>query len=298
MPPEYVHQISDAESRGIRTFFVWTAIVSILLVVASILFLATADWWLRYVSHSAERRFVAPYIEFFSGVSEQPEASAQTEAWLQSLADRLVQQQQFPSDAVITVHYLSGDELNAFATLGGHIFIYDGLIRSMPGENALAMILSHEIAHVKNRDVLVSVGRGVVLQLLLSGVSDQFGSVETMTDVSAEAVIGAYSREQELEADSDGLDALYGAYGHVGGALKFFELALEQESIGAGGSAGLDGEQLELLMGWLATHPDTESRIAAMNARIQQKEWPEKALTPYPAWMIEEPPETDVGQAK
>ncbi len=63
----------------------------------------------------------------------------------------------------VTAHYVTDDTINAFATLGGHLMVYQGLMRRMPGENALANVIGHEIGHVKLRHPVSSMGRGLVI---------------------------------------------------------------------------------------------------------------------------------------
>lgn len=52
---------------------------------------------------------------------------------------------------------LDSDELNAFATPGGHIFITKGLFLSAGSEDALAAILAHELAHVQKQHGLETI---------------------------------------------------------------------------------------------------------------------------------------------
>ena len=44
---------------------------------------------------------------------------------------------------------LNSDEINAFATPGGHIFITKGLLRCCRTEDAVAAVLAHEIGHIQ-----------------------------------------------------------------------------------------------------------------------------------------------------
>jgi len=44
---------------------------------------------------------------------------------------------------------LDSDEINAFATSGGHIFITRGLIDSAASEDELAAVIAHEVAHIQ-----------------------------------------------------------------------------------------------------------------------------------------------------
>ena len=60
------------------------------------------------------------------------------------------------------MHYDPGGTFNAYATAGGQLVFYRGLLEAMPHENALATVVAHEIAHVAHRDPrrLARRGRG------------------------------------------------------------------------------------------------------------------------------------------
>ena len=47
---------------------------------------------------------------------------------------------------------LDSDEVNAFACPGAFVFVTRGMLRRLAGEDMLAAVLAHEIAHVQNRD--------------------------------------------------------------------------------------------------------------------------------------------------
>ena len=82
---------------------------------------------------------------------------------LQALADRLSAHMSLPRDLRLTVHYQDDEAVNAFATLGGHIFVNRGLLQHLPSENALAMVMAHEIAHAANRDPAAAMGGALLL---------------------------------------------------------------------------------------------------------------------------------------
>ncbi|MDH4133887.1 MAG: M48 family metalloprotease, partial [Gammaproteobacteria bacterium] len=95
---------------------------------------------------------------------------------LQALADRLAVAMALPPEMKITVHYVDDKTVNAMATLGGHIIVFRGLLEKMPSENALSMVLAHEIAHIRHRHPLMALGRGVVIGLALSTVAGFSGN--------------------------------------------------------------------------------------------------------------------------
>jgi len=185
--------------------------------------------------------------------------------YLQGLADRLAVSQDLPADMRITVHYVDDATVNAFATLGGNIVFFRGLLEKMPDENALAMVMAHEIAHVRHRHPVMSLGRGVVIGLALAAVAN-FSGNDLAGRVLGEAglltVLG-FTRQQEEEADQTALATLARQYGHVSGADTFFMLAKTLPHAGI----------KEKIPSFLSTHPATENRIEKLRRLAQQNGW-------------------------
>ncbi len=194
--------------------------------------------------------------------------------YLQSLADRLTAADPLPPGMKITVHFVDEPTVNAFATLGGHVVIYRGLIEAMPHENALAMVMAHEIAHVRLRHPANSMGRGLAISMGLSMMSagmgdslaaDALGSAGLLTELS-------FSRDQELDADAAGLANLNALYGHVQGADVLFQRMAELLTT--------DDLRAPALF---STHPLDEERIYAIVDLAQRSRWAtEGELTPFP----------------
>lgn len=180
-------------------------------------------------------------------------------AYLQNLTNDLAKTQKLDQEMAVTVHWMDDAMVNAFATLGGHIFITKGLWNAMPNENALAMVIAHEIAHVKHRDPLKSVGAGVVLSLVTTMM---FGSSDTgMSLVGSSGLITSlhFNRNMESEADEAAINTLFNHYGHVAGATQFFKDILKDEQF-----------NLQILQ----THPLTQGRIDKLLAIQKAHQWP------------------------
>jgi predicted Zn-dependent protease len=202
------------------------------------------------------------------------ETDSQIAAELQTLAGRLEANMALPEGLQITVHYLDSEEVNAFATLGGHVFLFRGLIERMASENTLAMVLAHEIAHAANRDPAAAMGGALLLQLVLAatlgGAPDSLEGL--ILGPNALLALG-FSREAERDADRDALFAIVALYGHTAGAAEIFEIFLE-EAAGAGAA-----EPPALL----STHPLSAERIAEMRTMARAQGWPlDGKTTPLP----------------
>lgn len=223
----------------------------------------------KYVPFEAERAIA----DRFSGQLVQP-GSKPVADYVEAVTRKVVAAHDLPQGMTITVHYLPDDTVNAFATLGGHVAVYGGLMRRMPSENALAMVISHEIAHVKLRHPISTMGRGIVVGVALTVVSSAAGG-----DVIGRALgpaglltMMSFSRDQERDADAAGLEAVVKAYGHAGGADDTFRKLKES-------FAGKPRPPE-----FLSTHPLDDERIATIVATARERGWAATgSLTPYPS---------------
>ena len=159
------------------------------------------------------------------------------------------------SDNIVTVYISEENVHNAYATFGGNVVLYRALLNELPSEEAVAAVLAHEMGHIKHRDPLRGMSRGV----LYSAVAALFGSE---TQMQALAGIGSlkYSRDMERAADNAAIEAIAKEYGSVGGATQLFEaLGKVEQKYHAGNS-----------ITWLSTHPDTRERQANVNRIASQ----------------------------
>jgi predicted Zn-dependent protease len=275
--PRLPEGINNSESRPFREFL-WLTLGVLGLLVLGLSALALAAQWLApSIPFAYEVGVAAPFVEALE--AETGGADPRIEAYLQGLADRLKPALGIDASMPITVHYSSDETVNAMATLGGHLVVYRGLIERLPSENALAMVMGHEIAHVRHRDPIVSLGRGVVVGVALAALAGVSSSTV------ADQVIGeagllmnlSFSREQERDADSAGLAALAAVYGHAAGALDLYRTLRDQE-----------GRPSALHLDFFDTHPDTGRRIAAIEDEARANGWSLDAeTTAYPDWLSE-----------
>ncbi len=251
--PEVREGINVTPEHPLKEFAILLAGISTAVVVAVLLLSLLAGYLVRFIPFEREQSLLSA-VEPAWQRSALTEAELQKQQYLQALADRLAAQMDWPEGMRVTVHYVDSGTVNAMATLGGHLIIFQGLIDAVPSENALAMVVAHELAHIRYRHPIVALGRGFTVMLALSslagvgdGVMQQWlGSVGMVTALS-------FSRAQEAEADADALLALHRVYGHVGGAEAFFEYVAERDRL-------LEPPAL------LSTHPGNEDRIARIQA--------------------------------
>lgn len=104
------------------------------------------------------------------------------------------------------IHVIRSDDVNAFATLGGHIFVFTGMIVLTEQPEELAAVLAHEIGHVEKRHVVKRLGQEVGMSILFSILSG--GDPVLISEIARTAVSTAFSRVQESEADEIAMETL------------------------------------------------------------------------------------------
>lgn len=169
------------------------------------------------------------------------------------------------------VMVLDTNEVNAFATPGGHILLTKGIIKCTENEEELAAVIAHEIGHIQLQHALKSIkstrtkaaltaaGQTVVYAVgneKLDELVDTFNAdigeiVNTMTT-------NGYSKQQEFDADNAAL-ALLAASGYDTDGLLGMLNELKAKQNGAHG-------------GMYATHPSPDNRIR--NAKLRGSKYP------------------------
>lgn len=269
---DYVHTVDADEQAKIASFLRWFAIGSALFIAAIIALFVTADRWLRLISIESERRFIEPYINLLVE-SDILESDPALQTYVGDLARDMHAQLGGEHKLKLRVFVVEGDMVNAFATLGGYIFVFDSLIEAVEDENSLAMVLGHEIAHVHHRDPLLGTGRAMLIQLALSTFSGN-GLDPNTVNVGSDVILNQYSREQELAADELALQLVQERYEHVGGATRLFEIIRS------------DLEDVQFAE-FLSTHPATDARIERIEALTAENGWAIGEPTPYPDAVLE-----------
>jgi predicted Zn-dependent protease len=142
--------------------------------------------------------------------------------------------------------------LNAFATPGGYIYVYTGLIKYLEKADDLAGVMGHEIAHAERRHSVNQMIKNVGVQTLLSIVAGD-GTSAQLASVVGGLLSLSFSRSDESEADEYSVIYLADTEYACNGAAHFFEL-LEAE-----GGVGIPQ--------FLSTHPSPDNRVTDINAK-------------------------------
>jgi len=178
-------------------------------------------------------------------------------------------------------HYLPDRAfINAFALPGGHVFIGRGLIEHMTTEDELAAVLGHEVEHVDHYHCAERLQTELALRRIpLGGI----------LAIPISVFQGGYSKDQELEADREGVLLAHRAGYSAAGAVRAFtmlhDLSHEKEQRVLTPQGELVSVATGVLTGYFRSHPATEDRIAQVRAMIAQD--PSLAAPPERALPIE-----------
>lgn len=262
--PKIPEGINTSQEHPLKEFFILTTGAIAAIVVIALLLGYFGGALARLVPFEMEREWTQSVVENSSSKSE-------LEQYLNSVSERVAKSMQLEDEFAINLRYSSGDMVNGFATLGGNIILFRGLLEILPSEDALSMLIAHEMAHIKHRDPIVSFGRSVSIQAglaILLGKSDAsiLGSAGIFT-------ILHFSREMETEADIEAFAVIADMYGHVGGASDLFGLiadVMQKEGM---------GQQPAIF----SSHPLDDMRIATMEKLANKNGWEvEGKRTPLP----------------
>lgn len=265
--PELPDDVNVSKTHPLAEFARLSAGLVLVTVTVLVTLMLAADYFAKYIPFSAEVKVARQFDQTL------PHTDA-ISTYLRSLADKLERANPLPEGMQVNVRYSSDDVTNAFATLGGNIVVYRGLLKRVSSENALAMVLAHEIAHVKLRHPVSAMGRGVVLGVAVGSISAATGSDIASRVLGSAGLLTAlsFNRSQESDADVDGLAAVAKLYGHVNGADEVF-LVMQNELAKSPAQAPE----------FLRTHPLEPQRIEDLHLLAQRKGWSLGGeLTPLP----------------
>lgn len=147
--------------------------------------------------------------------------------------------------------------LNAFALPGGYLFVFKGLLDTVENDDQLAGIIAHEVAHVTARH---SIER---LQKYYASLALQIAAMEAGggqgVGLAVNSLMTAYSRQDELEADTLAVKYLTKAGFDPNEMITFFEILKEKH------------KRDIRPFSYFRTHPHVPERIANIRRQITGK---------------------------
>jgi len=158
--------------------------------------------------------------------------------------------------------------VNAFATPGGNLFVYTGLLLAAENEAELAGVMSHEAGHVVGRHsaraMVNTYGLQTVTGMALGKNPGQIKQVAAT--LAATGIIRAHGRSEETEADEYGVKYSSSAGYDPHGLSTFFQKLAAREGKG------------NAVVALLSTHPPSADRVRHANQVIAQKHLTGKEL--------------------
>ncbi len=158
-------------------------------------------------------------------------------------------------------YIIDSEDINAYALLGGHIFVNKGLLDSFT-EPELAFVMAHEVGHICARHGFKRFEKIFGLQLVmavLSGQSNQKAIGDLIAEVDKYVSLG-FSRKDEYLADSLGVSYGYQAGFDPKASLLVFKRFEEIEK--EYGSTAMPI--------FLRSHPKPKDRYAAADTKIKE----------------------------
>lgn len=169
-----------------------------------------------------------------------------TEALILPIANRLLDSLN-PKSYEYKFHVIESSQINAFATIDGHIFIFSGLIQFVNHPEELAGVLSHEIGHHENGDLVDRLVKELGLSVIMAVLTG--GDAVMVSEISKLLISTGFDRKQEKEADEFAHNLLIKSQINPTRIAHFFtKLKAENQTY---------PDELEIIM----THPNSKSRI-------------------------------------
>ena len=153
-----------------------------------------------------------------------------------------------------TFQVVDDRSVNAFATMGGYVYINTGLMKRAENEAELASVIGHEIGHIVGRHAIKQMREKAISQGVLSAAGlDSSQAVQIGVEL---ALSRPNSRGDELEADRFGLENIKKSGYAPSGMVSFMEKLLQR------GSSSPT---------FLSTHPATSERIKLLQKNIDSR---------------------------
>ena len=159
-------------------------------------------------------------------------------------------------------YVVDSKEVNAFAVPGGYVYVNRGLIERATRMDQVAGVLGHEIGHVVRRHSVKQMEQqntaniGVTLACVLTNVCNN-QATQAAIQVGGAAVFAKFSRQDEAEADAEGVKNVIRAGIDPHGMVEMFQILLNERQTSP-----------STVDAWFATHPMEEDRIAAVSKQI------------------------------
>jgi len=164
--------------------------------------------------------------------------------------------------------------INAFSLPGGPVYVGEGLLSLMTSEDELASVISHEIEHIDHYHCAERVQVEARLRKL------KLGAVGPLVQIPLNVWEAGYNKDEELEADREGMRlavlADYSPFGATALFEKFAKLNEEYVIHAHSPEEELSELAVQSLEGYFRSHPQPSERLVQANALIAQEGWQDR----------------------
>ncbi len=165
---------------------------------------------------------------------------------------------------------LNANYVNAYTFPGGSMGVTRGIMLEMQNEDELAALLGHETGHVNARHSAERAGKELLANIALTAASVAIASSENgqqylpllqpLSQIGASALLAKYSRDNEREADSLGMDYMVAGGYNPDGMVGLMAML-----------RGEAQQKPSLLETMFASHPMSEERYQTAVRTAEQK---------------------------
>ncbi|MDP2307402.1 MAG: M48 family metalloprotease [Pseudomonadota bacterium] len=164
----------------------------------------------------------------------------------------------------IKVYVIDDPEMvNAFATPGGRLYVFSGLLLTAEDEAEVAGVIGHELGHIVAKHpakrIALAMGYEALANLALGKDPGQLQQLAAV--LLGGGVLAAHGRGEENEADRLGLTWLHRAGYDPRGMVRFFRRIKDLSA------------DPPAVLAWLYSHPTTTSRIEHVREMLRRRGW-------------------------
>jgi predicted Zn-dependent protease len=243
-------------SKIIKMIIIYTSSILLLFMLTNCATSPTGQSQLKLVPNSEVTRMGVTAFEDIKR-NTPINRNSNLNAYVRCVADAIIRE--IPGNSAWEIVVFEDKAVNAFALPGGKIGVYTGLLKVADGQDQLAAVIGHEVAHVTadHSNARISAAYATqsgfqLVQAMAGVVTPQKAQLLGLLGVGLQAgVLLPYGRGQESESDIVGLEYMARAGFVPGASILLWENMSKQNK----------GQPPELL----STHPSHNTRINDLN---------------------------------
>ncbi|HXO17342.1 MAG TPA: M48 family metalloprotease, partial [Candidatus Dormibacteraeota bacterium] len=154
-------------------------------------------------------------------------------------------------DVPYSVKVLKDSQINSFATMGGFVYVNEGLVDFVQSDDELASVIGHETGHIERRHVITTNSKAEILNILFGLASMLSPIIYEFGGLAEAGIMAKVSREDEIQADRYGLQLMSRAgYDPESMVTMMAHLGVLQD------------EHSDAVSKYLEDHPNPSARVA------------------------------------